>query len=79
MSRRSPIGVGDDGFVRALRPQVPAFAGKTEVGVCRKQERGLLKQAFEAGQYDAAQRGGLFSESFPVFRWLRATGFRIKS
>ena len=60
-------------------PQVPAFAEKTEEGVCRKQERGLLKQAFEAGQYDAAQLGGLFSEQIPVFGWPRATGFRIKS
>ena len=34
---------------------------------------------FEAGQYNAAQRGGLFSESIPVFGWPRAAGFRIKS
>ena len=34
---------------------------------------------FEAGQYDAAQRGGLLSESIPVFGWPRAPGFRIES
>ena len=75
MSRRSLIGVGDDGFVGAPRTWVPAFAEKTEVGVCRKQERGLLKPASTT----RPQLGGLFSEQIPVFRWLRATGFRIKS
>ena len=35
MSRRSPIGVGDDGFVGAPRTWALAFAGKMEVGVGR--------------------------------------------
>ena len=35
MSRRSPIGVGDDGFVGGPPIWVSAFAGKMEVGVGR--------------------------------------------
>ena len=75
MSRRSPIGVGDDGFVGgpAHLGAGPVSLESTEVGVLRwnQTEEGTLSQTgegtFEAGQYDAAQLGGLFSESDPGF------------